>query len=667
MLRSWILRVIRVLVVTLLCAGVLLAVPGPREAAAYPVSTLKITGHGWGHGRGMGQWGALGYAVNHGWTWEQILAHYYGGTSMGSVANEQLGVQIKRLDGFDTIVQQEKGQLEINGDAQLPTDKAARAVRVGANQFRIDVGPGCGGAWTTKATVSGPVVFSSSAEHSTNDDHTNMLQLCDPAGVTRWYRGDIEAQDFEGAHITLNRVNLESYLRGVVPRESPASWGDEGGGKGMHALRAQSVAARSYAKAENRPGPADTCDTISCQVYLGRAEQTSSDPASFKHLEHPNTDKAIVETAGKIRTHDSTGGVARTEFSSSTGGWSAGGTFPAVEDKGDSIAKNPNHAWETTLAVSTVEDTYDKGSLRGIEIRSRNGHGAMGGRVLSIRLGFTGGTVDLTGNEFRRAFSLKSDWFDITDAVGIASFPYHVVGDDGGVFSFGGAEYRGSLPEIGVRTTVTGLAEGPGGYWMLGHDGGVFSFGVPFHGSMGGQRLNQPVVGMAATVPGEGYWLVASDGGVFSFGDARFHGSTGAIRLNQPMVGMAPTPSGEGYWLVASDGGVFSYGDARFHGSTGAMVLNQPIVAMAAHPKGNGYWLLAADGGLFAFGVKFHGSLPGASIAERAVGMAVSESGDGYLILTAEGNVYGFGDASSGGGPANFDATVPSAAIGAAR
>ncbi|MCZ7527377.1 MAG: S8 family serine peptidase [Acidimicrobiia bacterium] len=85
--------------------------------------------------------------------------------------------------------------------------------------------------------------------------------------------------------------------------------------------------------------------------------------------------------------------------------------------------------------------------------------------------------------------------------------------------------------------------------------------------------------------------------GIFAFGDAGFFGSTGAIRLNQPIVGMAATPSGSGYWLVASDGGIFAFGDAGFFGSTGAIRLNQPIVGMAATPSGSGYWLVASDGG----------------------------------------------------------------------
>ena len=59
------------------------------------------------------------------------------------------------------------------------------------------------------------------------------------------------------------------------------------------------------------------------------------------------------------------------------------------------------------------------------------------------------------------------------------------------------------------------------GYWLVASDGGIFSFGdAQFYGSTGAIRLNKPIVGMAATPDGTGYWLMASDGGIFSFGDA---------------------------------------------------------------------------------------------------------------------------------------------------
>ena len=88
---------------------------------------------------------------------------------------------------------------------------------------------------------------------------------------------------------------------------------------------------------------------------------------------------------------------------------------------------------------------------------------------------------------------------------------------------------------------------------------------------------NLPFVG-AAAADGGGYWEVAADGGLFSFGDAVFHGSMGGTRLNAPVVGMAATADGGGYWEVASDGGLFSFGDAVFHGSMGGTRLNAPIV-----------------------------------------------------------------------------------------
>ena len=195
-------------------------------------------------------------------------------------------------------------------------------------------------------------------------------------------------------------------------------------------------------------------------------------------------------------------------------------------------------------------------------------------------------------------------------------------------------QVAGDTPGPDATTLATGDAGGRqrcgvvqrtgNGYWLVATDGGVFAFGdARFHGSTGAIRLNQPMVGMAATPSGQGYWLVAADGGIFAFGDAAFRGSTGAIRLNRPVVAMAPTPTGDGYWLVASDGGVFAFGDAVFRGSTGDIRLNQPIVAMVPTPTGGGYTLIAADGGVFAFGdAQFAGSGAAARLPEPVRGAA---------------------------------------------
>ncbi len=233
---------------------------------------------------------------------------------------------------------------------------------------------------------------------------------------------------------------------------------------------------------------------------------------------------------------------------------------------------------------------------------------------------------------------------------------YWLVAADGGVFTFGDAAYYGSTGAIRLNQPIVGMAATPDGkgYWLVAADGGVFTFGdAAYYGSTGAIRLNQPIVGMAATPDGKGYWLVASDGGIFAFADAGFYGSTGAIRLNQPIVGMAATPDGQGYWLVAADGGVFTFGDAGFYGSTGAIRLNKPIVGTAATPDGKGYWLVAADGGVFAFGdAGYFGSAAGInSQVEDIVGASPTSNGQGYWIAGSDGAVHAFGTAAAEGPP----------------
>jgi len=204
------------------------------------------------------------------------------------------------------------------------------------------------------------------------------------------------------------------------------------------------------------------------------------------------------------------------------------------------------------------------------------------------------------------------------------------------------------------------------GYWEVGSDGGIFSFGdAHFYGSMGGQHLNAPIVGMAATPDRKGYWEVAADGGVFSFGDAHFYGSTGSLQLNRPIVGMASTPDGRGYWLAAADGGIFAFGDASYLGSMGGVHLNEPVVATAATPDGLGYWLVAADGGIFAFGdAQFRGSMGGMPLNQPMVGMALqgSDSQYGYVEAASDGGIFNFG-VPFYGSAGNIDLNAPVVAI----
>ncbi len=253
-------------------------------------------------------------------------------------------------------------------------------------------------------------------------------------------------------------------------------------------------------------------------------------------------------------------------------------------------------------------------------------------------------------------------------AVNCGSGPgYRLVASDGGVFSFC-QPFLGSMGGQPLNAPMVGLAETPGGggYWEVGSDGGIFSYGdAAFHGSAGSLHLNAPIVGMAATPDGGGYWLVASDGGIFNYGDAHFYGSAGSLHLNRPIVGMAATPDGGGYWLVASDGGIFNYGDANFYGSRGGQPLNKPIVGMASSASGSGYWLVASDGGIFNYGdAGFDGSAGAIALNKPIVGMLGVPGGGGYWLVASDGGIFSYGDAVFNGSTGGLALDAPIVAMG---
>jgi SpoIID/LytB domain protein len=385
----------------------------PAQEARANDASLTFLGHGWGHGRGMGQYGALGYAIDHGWGYGQILSHYYGGTHLaGDAGNPTIGVEITRLgnvDSIDTIVT--GPALSLNGVA-APA-QALLIQRDAANPagFQVLAGPGCAGPWTlwTAGQGSGLTVRTSADPGVTS----NLLHLCE-VGRTTSYRGAIRVVNASGGNgkATVNDVTSEDYLRSVVPSESSASWANLG--NGIEALKAQAVAARSYALASApRPSGALTCDTTACQVYAGASIQLQS--GTVTSVEQASTDQAVAQTSGQVMRFDSNGYVARTEFSSSTGGYTAGGTFPAVIDDGDSTSRNPNSTWAVTVSQSAVSAALGTGTIASIAVTARNGLGAEGGRVQTLVVVNTSGqTFSFTGGQVRSALGLKSDWFSVS-------------------------------------------------------------------------------------------------------------------------------------------------------------------------------------------------------------------------------------------------------------
>ena len=639
-----------------------------QPAAAYPSGTVTLTGHGYGHGRGMGQWGAFGYAYS-GWTWQQIVDHYYSGSAPALTTPTQEGtwttVALTENNGNDLIVTSNDG-FSVGGSSFGPGQYVLMHA-LGGGLWQLLSGSSCAGpTWTQFAiNVSNPIAVpdqnSILTQTSQADAASMALQLCQVGGNLS-VRGNLQGiYNSSGSPRTVNILPVEDYVAGVVANESPAYWGTLGSAGpqneawGFQELEAQAVAARSYMAAARGSygGYADTCD-LSCQTYRGLANESAL------------ADLATVDTLGTVMENGNNGVPLTTEYSASTGGYTAPGTFPAVVDDGDAVcppgvngACNPNHTWKVSIPVATIQAAYPQlGTLVSISVTARNGDGDWGGRVNSMTLVGSSQNVVLTGDQFAASMNLLSDWFTFTStlpspAVAITPTPggggYWINGSDGSVVGFANAGFHGSMNGVPLAAPVVGMARTASGqgYWEVATDGGIFAFGdAGFHGSAGGIHLNRPIVGMAPTADGGGYWLVASDGGIFAYGDARFFGSTGAIHLNRPVVGMAPTPDGGGYWLVASDGGIFAYGDAQFYGSMGAHPLNRPIVGMSSTANGSGYWMVASDGGIFAFGsAPFDGSAGATPLVQPIVGMAPSGDGNGYWLVAADGGVFAYGDA----------------------
>ena len=199
------------------------------------------------------------------------------------------------------------------------------------------------------------------------------------------------------------------------------------------------------------------------------------------------------------------------------------------------------------------------------------------------------------------------------------------------------------------------------GYWLVGSDGGIFSFGsAQFYGSTGSIKLQRPVVGIVPTKDDGGYWLDASDGGVFAYGDTQFYGSIPGLglhpagsglphSLNAPIVGMVPSNDDSGYFMVASDGGVFAFGDAHFAGSCPGMGgCSGAAVSVMPDASGNGYWLVTQTGNVYTFGDAPYYGAPG-STGSPVTSAVRTPDGKGYWVLTANGTVYNYGDAANDG------------------
>lgn len=507
-------------------AAMVLAPSSPRSVEASnanDVVAVVFEGGGFGHGRGMSQWGALGYAVDYAWTFDQILGHYFGNTELtpltdadfvgvapGRMTVELTAMRVSRSSSSypgATVVVSSTGQARWLGDDQersfgalkarevpgrervyevfgraatscqasgslaIPDGPLSKgdegdAVRV-VQQFLTELGFAPGGidgdygnlttaavirfqdaaraagrysdvsdgiwgpltaaaariyvdesrsGWELLGEVTGevgaPIVsFTTPGSQDPATPVAEVLTVCTPRGPVQ-YRGVISvANGTDGENVTVNDVALEDYVRGVVSKEMSDAWGNAGEGAGLHALRAQAVSARSYAVAQGsttatgrRFSYAKTCDSMSCQVYGGAS------------AEGPNGTIAVADTAGLVLRRD--GGVMSTEYSASSGGVTAGGAYPSVEDLGDAYLDNPRHTWTRMVSPSAIlgRCSGHGGQLRSVTTEADPtlvAQGFVGRYAQRTRVTGPNGSCTIRNESLRTGLDLPSGAFEV--------------------------------------------------------------------------------------------------------------------------------------------------------------------------------------------------------------------------------------------------------------
>ncbi len=398
--------------------GAVALVPSSAGAA----TTLTIRGAGFGHGVGMSQYGALGYA-KHGAGYAAILRHYYTGTALATVSSydvrvlladgrrsltvaglDRIGTQLLDPSRTYTVVPGGKGVLVKQGRRRLVTAAGPLALR---------------------AQIGGSVLLAGSR-----------------------YRGSLEVRRSGSGLMAVNALRLEDYVRGVVARESPSTWPAE-------ALKAQAVAARTYAVTTAKPGAAfDQYADVRSQVYGGVGAETTA------------TDAAVAATRDQVVTY--AGRPAVTYFFSTSGGRTENvensflGSDPkpwlkSVTDPYDTVS--PRHRWGPFRLTAAQAQSRLRGLLRGRYKGIRVTRRGVSPRVVSATLVGTRGSTVVSGPTLRRVFGLADTWaYFTTVRTGVrkpkkAPKPTPGNGGSGGV-----VVDPGSVPSGGISTGGAGAA-----------------------------------------------------------------------------------------------------------------------------------------------------------------------------------------------------------------
>jgi len=354
--------------------ALLAAVPATSDAAVRHV----IRGAGFGHGIGMSQYGAYGYALE-GAKYPGILAHYYKGTRLSTAPSRPVRVLLQPVDPYIRV----RGATSVGG----------RSLKPGTMYIAKRGG---GGIVVTTSRGRRVGTFGSVIRFRGSDP----MRLMGPAlnSVTSGlYRGSIEVRVDGGGVTSINELDMDSYIRGVVAGEMPSSWP-------LEALKVQAVAARTYALATSKTsGAFDQYPDTRSQVYRGVTGESV------------RSDAAVKDTDGKIVTYSGTPAV--TYYFSTSGGHTENIEFSfvgslskpwlvGVPDPYDT--QSPYHRWTVRLSEAALDRALRApGRFKRIKVLERG----VSPRVVRAQVVGTRGTRSVTGPQIRSALGLRDTWF----------------------------------------------------------------------------------------------------------------------------------------------------------------------------------------------------------------------------------------------------------------
>jgi stage II sporulation protein D len=372
-------------------AGLLAAVAAGAALSAGPArADVRIDGHGWGHGIGLAQYGAYGYALNEGRDFRFILDHYFPGTTLGPSPARRIRVRLK-----------EGGTLRLCSAGRM-RDARGRLVRLSELRTYAFAPWEADGIAVTDTTTRRRRARLRAPVRISGGQSTCLRGKAENGRTNGTYRGAMVVLRAGNRLLAVNDVSLRAYLWGVVPAEVPASWPAE-------ALKAQAVAARGYAVRALKPvAPFDVLADTRSQVYGGADSEAPATTAAVDA-----TEPLVVMYGGE---------VAATYFSSSSGGRTAAieevftGSPPvpylqSVDDPHDTLS--PYHDWTVTLTDEQAQRKLDEvldGDLVGIEVAAFT----PSGRAAIVRVTGTEGARDVAAGTIRTLLGLRSTWFEIS-------------------------------------------------------------------------------------------------------------------------------------------------------------------------------------------------------------------------------------------------------------